>query len=95
MAAMWPETEKLADEGLVAFACTSYTSLLLLLQGLLNHYLAQTQFRFAWPRKNNTPVVYDMATASMAMGEVQVAKARRDTKFHLGTGLNKRWQRYN
>ena len=24
MAAMWPETEKLAEEGLVAFACTSY-----------------------------------------------------------------------
>ena len=24
MAAMWPETEKLAEDGLVAFACTSY-----------------------------------------------------------------------
>jgi len=29
MAAMWPETEKLAEDGLVAFACTSYNSSLI------------------------------------------------------------------
>jgi len=28
---------------------------------------------FAWPRHGKTPVVYDMATAAMAMGEVMVA----------------------
>ena len=43
---------------------------------------------FAWPRKNNTPVVYDMATSTMAMGEVQVA-ARDGHKVPLGTGLDK------
>ncbi len=43
---------------------------------------------FAWPRKNNTPVVYDMATSTMAMGEVQVA-ARDGHKVPFGTGLNK------
>ena len=43
---------------------------------------------FSWPRKNKTPVVYDMATASMAMGEVQVA-ARDGHKVPYGTGLNK------
>ena len=43
---------------------------------------------FAWPRKNNTPVVYDMATSTMAMGEVQVA-ARDGHKVPYGTGLNK------
>jgi len=43
---------------------------------------------FAWPRKNKTPVVYDMATASMAMGEVQVA-ARDGHKVPMGTGLDK------
>ena len=43
---------------------------------------------FAWPRPGKTPVVYDMATASMAMGEVQVAK-REGHKVPLGTGLNK------
>ena len=42
----------------------------------------------AWPRKHKTPVVYDMATASKAMGEVQVA-ARDGHKIPLGTGLNK------
>ena len=43
---------------------------------------------FAWPRPGKTPVVFDMATASMAMGEVQVAK-REGHKVPLGTGLNK------
>ena len=43
---------------------------------------------FAWPRPGKTPVVYDMATASMAMGEVQVAK-REGHKVPLGTGLTK------
>ena len=39
-----------------------------------------------------TPVVYDMATASMAMGEVQVAK-REGHKVPLGTGLSKEGKR--
>jgi len=43
---------------------------------------------FAWPRPGKTPVVYDMATAAMAMGEVMVA-ARDGHKVPLGTGLNK------
>ena len=43
---------------------------------------------FAWPRPGKTPVVYDMATAAMAMGEVQVA-AREGHKVPIGTGLNK------
>tara|TARA_B100001123_G_C15063593_1_gene928604 strand:- start:424 stop:993 length:570 start_codon:yes stop_codon:yes gene_type:complete len=47
---------------------------------------------FAWPRKNKSPVVYDMATSSMAMGEVQVA-ARDGHKVPIGTGLNKNGQK--
>ena len=43
---------------------------------------------FAWPRPGKTPVVYDMATAAMAMGEVMVA-ARDGHTVPLGTGLNK------
>ena len=44
---------------------------------------------FAWPRPGKTPVVYDMATSTMAMGEVQVA-AREGHEVPLGTGLNKK-----
>ena len=43
MAAMWPETEMIAEQGLVAFACTS-SSLLLHQRELQNHYLELIQF---------------------------------------------------
>ena len=87
MAAMWPETETIAEQGLVAFACTSYKPAVAP-AGAIKPLFGTNPISFAWPRKNNTPVVYDMATASMAMGEVQVAK-REGHKVPLGTGLNK------
>ena len=87
MAAMWPETEAIAEEGLVAFACTSYKPAVAP-AGSLKPLFGTNPISFAWPRKNKPPVVYDMATASMAMGEVQVAK-REGHKVPLGTGLTK------
>ena len=87
MAAMWPETEKLAEEGLVAFACTSYKPAVAP-AGAIKPLFGTNPISFAWPRPGKTPVVYDMATASMAMGEVQVAK-REGHKVPLGTGLTK------
>ena len=87
MAAMWPETETIAEQGLVAFACTSYKPAVAP-AGAIKPLFGTNPISFAWPRKNNTPVVYDMATASMAMGEVQVAK-REGHKVPLGTGLTK------
>jgi len=87
MAAMWPETEMIAEEGLVAFACTSYKPAVAP-AGATKPLFGTNPISFAWPRKGKTPIVYDMATASMAMGEVQVAK-REGHKVPLGTGLNK------
>ena len=87
MAALWPETEAIAEQGLVAFACTSYKPAVAP-AGSIKPLFGTNPISFAWPRKNNTPVVYDMATASMAMGEVQVAK-REGHKVPLGTGLTK------
>ena len=87
MAAMWPETEALAEEGLVAFACTSYKPAVAP-AGAIKPLFGTNPISFAWPRPGNTPVVFDMATASMAMGEVQVAK-REGHKVPLGTGLTK------
>ena len=87
MAAMWPETEKLADEGLVAFACTSYKPAVAP-AGAIKPLFGTNPISFAWPRPGKTPIVYDMATASMAMGEVQVAK-REGHKVPIGTGLTK------
>jgi len=87
MAAMWPETEAIAEEGLVAFACTSYKPAVAP-AGATKPLFGTNPISFAWPRPGKTPVVYDMATASMAMGEVQVAK-REGHKVPLGTGLTK------
>jgi len=87
MAAMWPETEAVAEAGLVAFACTSYKPAVAP-AGATKPLFGTNPISFAWPRPGKTPVVYDMATASMAMGEVQVAK-REGHKVPLGTGLTK------
>jgi delta1-piperideine-2-carboxylate reductase len=87
MAAMWPETETVAEAGLVAFACTSYTPAVAP-AGAIKPLFGTNPISFAWPRPGKTPVVFDMATASMAMGEVQVAK-REGHKVPLGTGLTK------
>ena len=87
MAAMWPETEAIAEQGLVAFACTSYKPAVAP-AGAIKPLFGTNPISFAWPRPGKTPVVYDMATASMAMGEVQVAK-REGHKVPLGTGLTK------
>ena len=87
MAAMWPETEAVAEEGLAAFACTSYKPMVAP-AGAKKALFGTNPISFAWPRPGKTPVVYDMATAAMAMGEVQVA-AREGHKVPIGTGLNK------
>jgi len=87
MAALWPETEAIAEAGLVGFACTSYKPAVAP-AGATKPLFGTNPISFAWPRPGKTPVVYDMATASMAMGEVQVAK-REGHKVPLGTGLNK------
>ncbi len=87
MAALWPETEAIAEAGLVGFACTSYKPSVAP-AGATKPLFGTNPISFAWPRPGKTPVVYDMATASMAMGEVQVAK-REGHKVPSGTGLNK------
>ena len=87
MAAMWPETESIAEAGLVGFACTSYMPMVAP-AGAKKALFGTNPISFAWPRPGKTPVVYDMATAAMAMGDVMVA-SRDGHKVPLGTGLNK------
>jgi len=87
MAAMWPETEAIAESGLVGFACTSYMPMVAP-AGAKKALFGTNPISFAWPRPEKNPLVYDMATAAMAMGDVMVA-ARDGHKVPLGTGLNK------
>ena len=87
MAAMWPETEIIAEAGLVGFACTSHMPAVAPAGGK-KALFGTNPISFAWPRPGKTPVVYDMATSAMAMGNVMIA-ARDGHKVPLGTGLNK------
>ncbi len=84
-AALWPETEALAERGLVGFACVSYMPMVAPAGGK-EALFGTNPISFAWPRPNNIPLVVDMATAAMAMGEVQIA-ARDGHKVPIGTGL--------
>ena len=86
MAALWPEVEALAEENLVGFACTAYMPSVAPAGGF-KPLFGTNPISFAWPRPGMTPVVFDMATAAMAMGEVQIA-ARDGKNVPPGTGLD-------
>ncbi|MBG76800.1 MAG: Delta(1)-pyrroline-2-carboxylate/Delta(1)-piperideine-2-carboxylate reductase [Alphaproteobacteria bacterium MarineAlpha5_Bin12] len=85
-AALWHETESLAEEGLVGMACTAYKPSVAPAGAKLPLF-GTNPISFAWPRPGKTPAVFDMATSTMALGEVQIA-AREGQKVPLGTGLN-------
>ena len=87
MAALWPETEAIAESGLIGFACVSYKPAVAP-AGSKEALFGTNPISFAWPRRDKNPLVFDMATASMAMGEVQVT-AREGLSVPVGTGLNK------
>jgi delta1-piperideine-2-carboxylate reductase len=85
-AALWPETEAIAAEGLVGLACVCYMPFMAPAGG--NEPLFGTNpLSFAWPRPGRSPMVIDMATAAMAHGEVQIA-AREGHAVPPGTGLD-------
>jgi len=86
-AALWPETEALAEHGLVGFTCVNYMPMVAP-YGAAEKLYGSNPVSFAWPRPGKTPVVFDMATAAMAMGDVQIA-ARDNHEVPLETGLNK------
>ena len=85
-AALWPETEFLADRGLVGIACTAYMPMVAP-SGTREKLFGTNPISFAWPRPGKSPVCYDMATAAMAMGDIQIA-ARDGKTVPLGTGLD-------
>ena len=85
-AALWPEVEKISEAGLVGLTTVSYLPWVAPAGGQTPIF-GTNPFGFAWPRPNKSPIVIDMATSSMAMGEVQVA-ARDGHEVPLGTGLS-------
>ncbi|QGX97630.1 Ldh family oxidoreductase [Roseovarius faecimaris] len=85
-AALWPETEFLAERDLAGIACTAYMPSVAP-AGSTEKLFGTNPISFAWPRPGKAPVCYDMATAAMAMGDVMIA-ARDGKSVPPGTGLD-------
>ena len=85
-AALWPETEYLAQQNLVGFACTAFKPSVAP-AGAKKAFFGTNPISMAWPRNGQDPVVFDMATATMAKGEVMIA-ARDGHSLPDGVGLD-------
>ena len=85
-AALWPETEYLAKLNLVGFACTAFKPSVAP-AGAKKAFFGTNPISMAWPRNGQDPVVFDMATATMAKGEVMIA-ARDGHSLPYGVGLD-------
>ncbi|MFO1091387.1 MAG: Ldh family oxidoreductase [Hyphomicrobiales bacterium] len=86
VAAMWPECESVANEGLVAFACTPSFPYVAPAGG--NRPLFGTNpIGFGWPRKGKPPMVFDQASAAMARGDLMIA-ARDGHSVPEGIGID-------
>ncbi|MBX2867560.1 MAG: Ldh family oxidoreductase [Acidiferrobacterales bacterium] len=72
ISAMWPEVERLADEGLCAFAFTTSYPYVAPAGGMKPLY-GTNPMGFAWPRHDAPPLVFDQASSAMARGEIQIA----------------------
>jgi delta1-piperideine-2-carboxylate reductase len=72
IAALWPEVEKLAEDGLCAFAFTAAHPYVAPAGGIKPLY-GTNPMGFSWPRKDGPPLVFDQASASMARGEIMIA----------------------
>ena len=71
IAAMWPEVEKLAMDGLCAFAFTSSYPYVAPAGGIKPLY-GTNPMSFSWPRRDKPPLVFDQASSSMARGEIEI-----------------------
>lgn len=86
LSALWPDVEPFAEQGLIAlsvvnsFACT-------VPHGGHSAVFGTNPIAFAAPIASGEPVVFDMATSSMANGDVQIA-AREGRELPPGSGVD-------
>lgn len=69
--ALWPEVERLADEGLVALAMTPSHAWVAPAGGS-KPVFGTNPLAFAWPRPGRTPFVFDFATSAIARGDIEL-----------------------
>ncbi|WP_121115748.1 Ldh family oxidoreductase [Croceibacterium ferulae] len=70
-AALWPEVEALAEEGLVALAFTP-SHAWVAPEGGTQPVFGTNPIAFAWPRPGRAPFVFDFATSAVARGEIEL-----------------------
>ena len=89
-AALWPDVEPFAAEGLVALSVVNSMTCVVPHGG--NKPLFGTNpIAFAAPCAGKDPLVFDMATSALAHGDVQIA-ARAGHSVPVGTGVDKHGQ---
>lgn len=85
-AALWPDLEEICESGLAAFACVSYKPSVIPAGGRKPLY-GTNPIAFGWPRPGKSPMIFDMATAVMARGEVAIS-AREGHTLPEGVGVD-------
>lgn len=69
--ALWPEVERLTNEGLVAFAFVSAKSFVAPAGGK-KPLFGTNPMAFGWPRNVMPAVIFDQASSASARGEIQI-----------------------
>ncbi|RAU45454.1 MULTISPECIES: Ldh family oxidoreductase [unclassified Pseudomonas] len=85
-AALWPDVEPFAQEGLVALSVVNSMTCVVP-HGAQRPLFGTNPIAFAAPRAEGPPIVFDMATSAIAHGDVQIA-AREGRALAPGMGVD-------
>ncbi|MFV0932062.1 Ldh family oxidoreductase [Pseudomonas jessenii] len=85
-AALWPDVEPFAEEGLVALSMVNSMTCVVP-HGADRPLFGTNPIAFAAPRAEGGPIVFDLATSAIAHGDVQIA-AREGERLPEGMGVD-------
>ncbi|WP_248803468.1 Ldh family oxidoreductase [Pseudomonas sp. MWU13-2100] len=86
-AALWPDVEPFAYQGLVALSVVNSMTCVVP-HGAERPLFGTNPIAFAAPRAGGDPIVFDLATSAMAHGDVQIA-AREGRSLPPGIGVDR------
>ena len=85
-AALWPDVEPFAEQGLVALSVVNSMTCVVP-HGADRPLFGTNPIAFAAPRADGLPIVFDLATSAIAHGDVQIA-ARKGERLPPGMGVD-------